>query len=79
MQPWSCCVEGNGTKQALSSHEPQGVAAVFNIAQYDNLPDHNFVSAPAFSDQLNYYRTLFHELGYNAEVRIMRRAMGLAG
>jgi antirestriction protein ArdC len=28
---------------------------------------------PAFFDQINYYRTLFHELGHNAEPRIMPR------
>lgn len=78
MRRWSCYVEGNGRKQALSSPEPQRVAAVFNVAQCDNLPDHNFVSAPAFFDQINYYRTLFHELSHNAEVRIIPRPMGLA-
>jgi hypothetical protein len=31
-----------------------------------------------FFDQINYYQALFHELGHNAEVRIIPRPMGLA-
>ena len=39
-------------------------------------PSKDFIQVPpqpAFFDQINYYRTCFHELGHNAEVRIMPR------
>ncbi len=38
------------------------------------VPSEDFIQAPpqpAFRDQINYYSTCFHELGHNADIRIM--------
>ena len=44
------------------------------------VPSQDVIQVPpqaAFRDQINYYRTCFHELGHNAEVRIMPRRSSL--
>jgi antirestriction protein ArdC len=42
------------------------------------VPSQDFIRIPhqsAFKDQINFYRTAFHELGHNAVIRIMPRAV----